>query len=262
MENQNINLIDNSQNKKSKLFVWIATILLGAVVGLGALLSTQSNKYLKSSAYSVDENNYSITLDSNEVLIRLTSFCDYIFTDYGDYFEEYMPSLSYDNRIFEIDELTGSYVSYFNNDNSIYFVISDNLEGDLPSSVVSQFYYLFVSKVSYSEFEYLNSSLTINFNTREKFDNALPYIINDLDSSSSYPSQSWLEEIITLLTGGITGIASGVGNGVSTLVGDIFVSNGALSVFGATIVIFGGVSLAIGLCRWVMNFLTSLGAKK
>ena len=78
--------------------------------------------------------------------------------------------------------------------------------------------------------------------------------------------QAILTEIVTLLTGGITGVASGIGNGVSSLVTNIFISgtgeNQALSVFGGVIVVFAGVSLAIGLCRWVMNFLTSLGAKK
>lgn len=79
--------------------------------------------------------------------------------------------------------------------------------------------------------------------------------------------QAILTEIISLLTGGITGVASGVGNGVSTLVTDIFIQTSeqgaqTLSVFGGVIVVFAGVSLAIGLCRWVMNFLTSLGAKK
>ena len=78
--------------------------------------------------------------------------------------------------------------------------------------------------------------------------------------------QAILTEIISLLTGGITGVASGVGNGVSTLVTDIFITTNegaqSLSVFGGVIVVFAGVSLAIGLCRWVMNFLTSLGAKK
>jgi len=79
---------------------------------------------------------------------------------------------------------------------------------------------------------------------------------------------SILTEIISLLTGGITGIASGVGQGVSSLVQNIFIvtdgTSGAqsLSTFGGVVVVFAGVSLAIGLCRWVMNFLTSLGAKK
>lgn len=78
--------------------------------------------------------------------------------------------------------------------------------------------------------------------------------------------QSILTEIISLLVGGITGVANGVGAGVSTLVEKIFLTTSegtqTLSVFGGVIAIFGGIALAIGLCRWVMNFLTSLGAKK
>lgn len=78
--------------------------------------------------------------------------------------------------------------------------------------------------------------------------------------------QNVLTEIIQLLVGGITGIAQGIGTGVSTLVSDIFLdttgSTPALSVFGGIIAVFGGISLAVGLSRWVMNFLTSLGAKK
>lgn len=75
-----------------------------------------------------------------------------------------------------------------------------------------------------------------------------------------------LTEIVSLLVGGITGIAQGVGAGVSSLVTNIFIDSSgttqALSTFGGIVVVFAGVSLAIGLCRWVMNFLTSLGAKK
>ena len=78
-----------------------------------------------------------------------------------------------------------------------------------------------------------------------------------------------LTEIVTILTGGITGVASGVGSGVQSLVQSIFVTGEgtqaspyALSTFGGIVVVFAGIALAIGLCRWVMNFLTSLGAKK
>lgn len=76
-----------------------------------------------------------------------------------------------------------------------------------------------------------------------------------------------LTEIISLLTSGITGIATGIGSGVSSLVQNIFLTGEgtsaspyALNVFGGVVIVFAGVSLAIGLCRWVMNFLTSLGA--
>lgn len=79
---------------------------------------------------------------------------------------------------------------------------------------------------------------------------------------------SVLTEIITILTGGITGVASGVGSGVQSLVQQIFLTGEgtqaspyALSAFGGIVVVFAGIALAIGLCRWVMNFLTSLGAR-
>lgn len=78
--------------------------------------------------------------------------------------------------------------------------------------------------------------------------------------------QAILTEIIQLLYGGITGVATALGQGVSSLVSNIFVdstgSTQALTVFGGIIAVFAGISLAIGLSRWVMNFLTSLGAKK
>ena len=73
-----------------------------------------------------------------------------------------------------------------------------------------------------------------------------------------------LKEIITILVSGITGIAEGVGTGLTTLVTSIFIETGAegamqLSTFGGVIIVFAGISLAIGLCRWVVNFVTSLG---
>lgn len=69
-----------------------------------------------------------------------------------------------------------------------------------------------------------------------------------------------LTEIITLLTGGISGIATGIGAGLSTLATNIFLTaEYSLSVFGILIIVFAGVSLAIGLSRWVLNFVTSLG---
>ena len=74
-----------------------------------------------------------------------------------------------------------------------------------------------------------------------------------------------LTAIISLLTGGITGIATGIGGGLSSLVEKIFLVEGSttgtqeLSIFGTVIIIFAGISLAIGLSRWVVNWLTSFG---
>lgn len=73
-----------------------------------------------------------------------------------------------------------------------------------------------------------------------------------------------LQEIITLLVSGITGIATGIGGGLSELVQKIFIDTTGdttkLSIFGGVIVVFAGISLAIGLSRWVVNWVTSLGA--
>lgn len=78
--------------------------------------------------------------------------------------------------------------------------------------------------------------------------------------------QAVLTEIITLLTGGITGIASGIGTGLSNLVQQIFLTGSgteadpyALSTYGGVIIIFAGVALAIGLSKMVVNWVTSLG---
>lgn len=73
-----------------------------------------------------------------------------------------------------------------------------------------------------------------------------------------------LQEIISILVAGISGIATGIGSGLTDLVQAIFLQTGAegameLSVFGGLIVVFAGISLAIGLSRWVVNWVTSLG---
>lgn len=79
--------------------------------------------------------------------------------------------------------------------------------------------------------------------------------------------QAVLTEIISLLVGGITGIAEGIGEGLSTLATSIFLTGDAsngyeLSVFGCLIAVFGGISLAIGLSRLVVKWVASLGASR
>ena len=71
--------------------------------------------------------------------------------------------------------------------------------------------------------------------------------------------------IIEILVSGITGVASGVGSGLSELASSIFFSGTGetqtLSVLGICILAFAGISLALALCRWVLNFFTSLGSR-
>lgn len=76
-----------------------------------------------------------------------------------------------------------------------------------------------------------------------------------------------LTEIINLLVAGISGIATGIGQGLSSLATQIFLTGSgttespyALSVFGGLIVCFAAIGLAVGLSRWVLQFVTSLGA--
>lgn len=78
-----------------------------------------------------------------------------------------------------------------------------------------------------------------------------------------------MQAIIEILVGGISGVATGIGQGLSTLAQSVFLQttgtgDGAttsLSVFGVLVVVFAGISLAIGLSRWVVNFVASLGAR-
>ncbi len=71
--------------------------------------------------------------------------------------------------------------------------------------------------------------------------------------------------IIEILVSGISGIATGVGQGLSTLAQSIFFATTGdttgLSVLGTCIIAFAAISLGLSLCRWVLNFFTSLGAR-
>lgn len=74
---------------------------------------------------------------------------------------------------------------------------------------------------------------------------------------------AFLTEAISLLTGGIVGVAGALGSGISTLVQDLAVTgtgeSATMSAFMSIVFVFGGISLAIGLGRWVVNLLSSLG---
>lgn len=72
-----------------------------------------------------------------------------------------------------------------------------------------------------------------------------------------------VESIIDTLTSGIVGIGEGIGQGLSSLAESIFLTgtgeSQTISVFGTLIIVFAAISLGLALCRWVLNFITSLG---
>lgn len=78
-----------------------------------------------------------------------------------------------------------------------------------------------------------------------------------------------MQAVIEILVGGITQVAKGIGSGLSTLAQSVFLTTTGegqtatttLSTFGVLIIVFAGISLAIGLSRWVVNFVASLGAR-
>lgn len=78
--------------------------------------------------------------------------------------------------------------------------------------------------------------------------------------------QAILTSIIEILVGGITGIAEGIGAGLSTLATSIFLQGEGetqtLSTFGVLVVVFAGISLAIGLSRLVVRWISSLGGSR
>lgn len=76
-------------------------------------------------------------------------------------------------------------------------------------------------------------------------------------------AQQILQEIISIITGGISGVATGIGQGLSTLASNIFLTgtgeNQTISTFGILVLVFAGVALALGLCRLVVKFITGFG---
>ena len=79
---------------------------------------------------------------------------------------------------------------------------------------------------------------------------------------------SALTEFINLLTGGIAGMASGIGAGLQSLVTEVFLETDAtthavsgLSAFGGVVAIFGAISLAVGLSTLVVKWVMSIGAR-
>ena len=75
-------------------------------------------------------------------------------------------------------------------------------------------------------------------------------------------------EIVSGLVAGISQMATGIGGGIAQLIQNVFLKMGennaivGLSTTGIVIVAFAGVSLAIGLSKFIVKWAMSLGARK
>lgn len=73
------------------------------------------------------------------------------------------------------------------------------------------------------------------------------------------------ESFISLLVGGITEFASGIGSGVNNFVGDLFLAYSeegvitGLSTFGGIIALFGGIALAVAITKLIFEWIRSIG---
>lgn len=76
-----------------------------------------------------------------------------------------------------------------------------------------------------------------------------------------------LGDIVEIIVGGISQVANGIGQGISALVQQLFFTTSGsgetatteLSTFAVVLCIFAAVSLALGICYLIFNWLRSFG---
>lgn len=77
--------------------------------------------------------------------------------------------------------------------------------------------------------------------------------------------EACLQDMMSLLTGGIRGIAPAIGGGLKDLVTEVFLETGAdgqvqgISVVAGVACCFGGIALCVGLSSRVVAWVTNLG---
>lgn len=77
-----------------------------------------------------------------------------------------------------------------------------------------------------------------------------------------------LQEIVSILVGGIQSLASGIATGLNTMATALFVTGTGttsdpyqLSVFGGLVAVFAAIALAVGLTTLVTRWLMSFGGR-
>lgn len=70
-----------------------------------------------------------------------------------------------------------------------------------------------------------------------------------------------LKQIIEILTSGLTEFAKGIGSGINSFVTNVFTdaTGENLSVFGSVTIVFAGIALAVGLSKFIVNWVQGLG---
>lgn len=268
----------NKSNKVKNILLACGFALVTCGTALLCALSG-SKPFVKSSAYIYSDDSYDIYFnfddsDSSDNFSAFFNSFEYFYDSEDVIYSSCIVTFTGNNGDSYISLVYNGGLPICSNDeeftweNGGYQVDDIDDEGDFFADFSISYDCIFGENflsngnTSYSAF-LTQFELTFDDNTMPSI--FLDYYNSQLPSNPSLSSDDWvsiLGDIVSLLTGGIVGLSGGIGSGVSTLVSDIFVSNNALSVFGGVIVVFAAISLAIGLCRWVMNFLTSLGAKK
>ena len=74
-----------------------------------------------------------------------------------------------------------------------------------------------------------------------------------------------LQEIVSILVGGLQSMASGIAGGLNAMATDLFIVDNSgtktLSTFGGIVAVFAGIAIAIGLTTLVTKWIMSLGAR-
>lgn len=246
MDTIDVNL---KKKKRRKLFsnIAIASALSFAVVGVG-VVTIYNNDYQVTKAVEYDDENDSITLSVDELnTYTFSNFGTYLLDDVlaEDYsYDDVIVDIDYDSHTYEFNDGDEDFFSY------VY--LTDSIAFDMGTM---KFRFYSDGQVPFSSYIYLNFSSSTFYNAVK---NAIEL---DIQANQSYDNNTFLNDIISLLVGGISATANGIGVGLSTLVGDIAIQNGAMSSFVSIVLIFGGIALAFALSRWVVNLISSLGQR-
>lgn len=207
-----------------------------------------------------DDENYTITLTADE--LNNYTWENYYNCMTSIYIEEEDVSIwglwLYNSQPLETDDIGSNYASYIYNSIRYNF----NCYGsNFPSNTYK--FYIENEDTELLNFEY---SLTLDYtNWDSEYSNIKNAIELDIQANST-PSMSdfltILNNLVTLLTGGLINMGTGLGNGLNSIVTSLALDNGGMSIFLAVIGIFGGIALAVGLTRRIFSWIESLGARR